>query len=63
MRQAMLASRDYSGYNQNVPRQMTGVHVTAYFGLGNMRMALLDNRLDPDFKNNYGRTPLFVGNI
>jgi Ankyrin repeats (3 copies) len=57
--QAMMASRSFSGYSQRVPRQMTGVHVAAYFGLKEAIAALLTkDGVDPDSKNSYGRTPL-----
>jgi hypothetical protein len=56
--QAMMASRGYSDYSQNVPRQMTGVHLAAYFGLTGVIMALLKNRHNPDVKDTYDRSPL-----
>jgi hypothetical protein len=59
--QAILASKSYSwdsGYSQRVLRQMTGVHVAAYFGLREAIMALLKNGHDLDTKDNGGRTPL-----
>src|SRR5271170_4794801 len=58
--QAMMASREYSGYSQFVPRQMTGVHVAAYFGLKEAIAALLaKDGVDPDSKDTYyGQTPL-----
>jgi hypothetical protein len=59
--QALIASRRYlndSGYSQRVPRQMTGVHLAAYFGLTGVIMALLKNRHNPDIKDTYDRSPL-----
>jgi len=56
--QAMMASRSYSGYSQRVPRQMTGLHVAAYFGLAAAIMALFESGLGPDVKDTYGKTPL-----
>ncbi|RYP93508.1 hypothetical protein DL770_000392 [Monosporascus sp. CRB-9-2] len=56
--QAMVASRNYSGYSQKVPRQMTGVHLAAYFGLKKTIIALFANRHAPDLKDSYGWTPL-----
>ena len=43
--QAMIASKltPRSGYSQRVPRQMTGVHLAAYFGLRKTMIALLKN--------------------
>jgi hypothetical protein len=61
-RQAMMASRLYSGhqgYSQSVPRQIIGAHVTAYFGLREAMVALLKNEHDPNVKDSYGRTPLW----
>jgi ankyrin repeat protein len=54
----MMASGNYHDYSQNVPRQMTGVHVTAYFGLREAMIALLENGYDPDSKDSNGQTPL-----
>jgi ankyrin repeat protein len=56
--QAMMAFGDYSGYSQRVPRRQTGVHLTAYFGLAKVMIALLKNGHQPDLKDTYGRTPL-----
>ena len=56
--QAMMASGGYSNYSQGVPRQMTGLHLAAYFGLTGVTMALLKNRHNPDVKDTYGRAPL-----
>ncbi|KAI9771530.1 MAG: hypothetical protein M1840_002150 [Geoglossum simile] len=56
--QAMMASGSYSGYSQRVPRQMTGVHVAAYFGLVGTIMGLLNNGHNPGLQDSYGRTPL-----
>ena len=55
--QAMIASGRYSGYSQRVPRQVTGVHLAAYFGLSKTTIALLGNGHDPDVDTD-GRTPL-----
>jgi hypothetical protein len=59
--QALMASKRYSselGYRREVPRQMTGVHLAAYFGLKETIMALLKNGCNPNSKDTYGRTPL-----
>src|ERR1700722_14607775 len=56
--QAMMASGKYSGCSQRVPRQMTGTHLVAYFGLSETMMALFRNEHDPDVKDTNGRTPL-----
>ena len=59
--QAIFASkrqRWYFDYSQRVPRQMTGVHLAAYFGLTGVIMVLLKNRYNPDVKDTYDRSPL-----
>jgi hypothetical protein len=56
--QVMMASKGYRGYSQKVPRQMTGVHLAAYFGLREAMAVLLKNRHVPNSKDTYGRTPL-----
>ena len=56
--QAMMVSRSYSGYSQRVPKQITGVHIAAYFGLGGIIIRLLRDRYDPDLQDSYGWTPL-----
>ena len=56
--QAMMASGKHSGYSQTVPRQMTGIHLAAYFGLSETMTALLSNGYDPDVKDTNSRTPL-----
>jgi ankyrin repeat protein len=56
--QAMMASRDYFGYSQRVPKQMTGLHLAAYFGLREAMIALLKNGYDRNVKDTYRQTPL-----
>jgi ankyrin repeat protein len=61
--QAIMASRRYFGdsaYIQRVPRQMTGIHLAAYFGMREAVIALHENghHHHPDSKDNDGRTPL-----
>ena len=59
--QALITSRQYSshsGYSQIAPRQMTGVHLPAYFGLTGVIMALLKSGNHPNTKDGWGRTPL-----
>ncbi|MCJ1272183.1 hypothetical protein MMC22_012091 [Lobaria immixta] len=58
--QAMMVPTNYCGqrYSQNVPRQMTGVHLTAWFGLVHMTSKLIRNGFPSDRKNEYGQTPL-----
>jgi ankyrin repeat protein len=45
-------------YSQEVPRQMTGPHLAAYFGLKEAMITLLENGHDLDSKDSNGRTPL-----
>jgi ankyrin repeat protein len=56
--QALIASGSRYGYSQKVPKQMTGIHLAAYFGLGEAMVALLKNGHDPNSKDSGGRTPL-----
>jgi len=57
--QAMMASLSYYfGYRKRVPRQITGAHLAAYFGLSETMIALLKNGHNPDAKDTFGRTPL-----
>lgn len=58
--QAMLAAKAnrYRGYSQDVPGQVTGVHLAACFGLRDSIVALLKNGNEPDLKDTHGRTPL-----
>ncbi|KAI1092560.1 ankyrin repeat-containing domain protein [Rostrohypoxylon terebratum] len=58
--QAMMATQDYRyhGYSQDVPRQITGVHLAAYFGLRDTVEALLKNGYEPDSNDTHRRTPL-----
>lgn len=56
--QAMLASGNYPGYSQNAPRQMTGLHLAAYFGLRESVAALIEKQPNFDSKDNSGRTAL-----
>jgi Ankyrin repeats (3 copies) len=58
--QAMLARKRYSthsDYSQEVPRQITGLHLSAQFGTTEVAAAILD-WADLDSKDSYGRTPL-----
>ncbi|KAK3947251.1 ankyrin-1 [Pseudoneurospora amorphoporcata] len=43
---------------QDVPGQVTGVHLAACFGLRDSIVALLKNGNKPDLKDTHGRTPL-----
>ena len=57
---ASQASKGYFDYSQRVPRQVTGVHVAAYFGLVEMIISLLKKEYNPDLQDSYGRTPLLL---
>ena len=57
--QAMMGSRSHSGYSHSGPRQMTGVHVSAYFGLTEVIIALLKSGHDPYSMDTWGKTPLW----
>ena len=56
--QAMMVSGRYSNHSQTIPRQMTGVHLAAYFGLVEVTTALLKNGHDADSKDGNNETPL-----
>jgi ankyrin repeat protein len=56
--QAMMVSGGYSNYSQRIPKQMTGVHLAAYFGLREAMISLLKNGHHPDSKDSDGWTPL-----
>ncbi|UKZ55877.1 hypothetical protein TrVGV298_009701 [Trichoderma virens] len=70
--QAMMSDREYHFHNfsQDIPKQMTGIHLAAYFGLSGLLYAvwngheavvkqLLDNGADLECKDKeYGRTLL-----
>lgn len=58
--QVLMALKRYSDevkYSQKGPKQMTGLHLAAFFGVGNAVLGLLDSN-PPDLKDSYGRTPL-----
>ncbi|KAI9778776.1 MAG: hypothetical protein M1839_007866 [Geoglossum umbratile] len=44
--------------DQSVPKNMTGVHLAAYFGLKEVIIALLKDGYDLKFKDSHGWTPL-----
>ena len=55
----MLSQNDvYAPYSQMIPRRIKGVHVAAYFGLWKSLITLLEDGLDPNFKDEHGQTPL-----
>jgi ankyrin repeat protein len=58
--QAMMASGKYryGKYSQEVPKNVTGVHLAAYFGLEEITSTLLKKGYQSDCKDTYGRTPL-----
>jgi ankyrin repeat protein len=59
--QALLAPMysGYSNYSQEVPRQITGLHLAAYFGVCEAVSILLQHGQSPDLKNSRGQTPLW----
>jgi hypothetical protein len=56
--QAMMASGSHSGYSQDMPRKITGLHLAAYFGLRDVMVDLLTKGQDPNLKDSNGQTPL-----
>ncbi|KAH8650278.1 hypothetical protein BGZ60DRAFT_335142, partial [Tricladium varicosporioides] len=61
--QALLAEKTYSfdtRYSQRFPRDMTGLHLAAYFGFEAIFQPLLATaQFHVDSKDTYGRTPLW----
>jgi hypothetical protein len=58
--QALMAVTRWSGhrkYSQNVPKQMTSLHLAAYFGVDEAVQFLISSD-SPDPEDSYGRTPL-----
>ncbi len=49
-------------YSQDVPRQVMGVHLAAYFGLDSALSHLL-NDANPNLKDSFNGTPLFYGSV
>ena len=59
--QALIAGKPpsvYSGYSQRFPKQMTGLHLAAYFGVQEAANSLLEHIHVLDLRDSYGRTPL-----
>ncbi|KAK2589553.1 hypothetical protein QQS21_012766 [Conoideocrella luteorostrata] len=57
--QAMMAfSRRYSNYSQEIPK-LKGLHLAAYFGLGESIIRLLENGNILDVEDSHKRTPLW----
>jgi hypothetical protein len=56
--QALELSEDYSDRLGMDSGRITGVHLAAYFGLGGAIMALIQNGVELDCMDPYGRTPL-----
>ncbi|KAH8672580.1 hypothetical protein BGZ60DRAFT_373737, partial [Tricladium varicosporioides] len=58
--QVLIAVKRWSGhkkYSQEIPKQMTGLHLAAYFGVDDAVQFLL-SCYSPDPKDSYSRTPL-----
>jgi len=58
--QALTAMKRWSeevGYSQRSPKQITGVHLAAHFGVDNAVQFLIGSN-NPDSNDSYGRTPL-----
>ncbi|OCL04595.1 ankyrin repeat protein, partial [Glonium stellatum] len=52
-----IASR-YLRHSQRAPRQVTALHLAAYFGLSKATTTLFKNKHNPDVQDSRGRTPL-----
>ncbi|KAI0196461.1 hypothetical protein F4808DRAFT_305556 [Astrocystis sublimbata] len=47
----------FEGWSQRIPKQMTGLHLAAYFGLEEVVASLLED-WEPDLRDEHGQTPL-----
>ncbi|KGQ02961.1 Ankyrin-3 [Beauveria bassiana D1-5] len=59
--QALMAARAWpgcSGFSQRVPRQLTGLHLAAHFGIEKAVETLIQHEADADARDDAGRTPL-----
>jgi Ankyrin repeats (3 copies) len=56
----MISESRYGNYTQHVPKQMTGVHLAAHFGLTRLMGMSLEHRHPSDCKDSYDRTPLWL---
>ncbi|KAH9204100.1 hypothetical protein DL95DRAFT_439405 [Leptodontidium sp. 2 PMI_412] len=59
--QALMAVKRWSGdtkYSQEIPKQMTGLHLVAYFGVYEAANILIRHGQGLDMKDSRGRTPL-----
>ncbi|KFY70028.1 hypothetical protein V499_09532 [Pseudogymnoascus sp. VKM F-103] len=56
--QAIMARYTYSGYSQEAPRQTTGAHLIAYFGLQEAMSTFIKYGHDPNLKDSRGWTAL-----
>ena len=59
--QGLLATKRHlwhPNYSQELPRQITGLHLAAYFGVKEAINALLKKGIQADSNDNNGRTPL-----
>ncbi|KAH7418500.1 hypothetical protein BKA64DRAFT_590520, partial [Cadophora sp. MPI-SDFR-AT-0126] len=54
---AFKRHRSEVNYSQNGPKQMTGLHLAAFFGVSSVILSLLDSN-PPDLKDSRDRTPL-----
>jgi hypothetical protein len=55
----LVSDYHFSGCSQQVPKQMSGLHLCAYFGLKGSLLTLLENGMEPECKDTSGRTPLW----
>ncbi|KAK6501953.1 hypothetical protein TWF481_009771 [Arthrobotrys musiformis] len=58
--QAAMASRGSPNYSQNVPQQVTCLHLASYFGLWEVVRTLLLGGCKPDVKDTHDQTPLLL---
>ncbi|EHK21973.1 uncharacterized protein TRIVIDRAFT_132487, partial [Trichoderma virens Gv29-8] len=58
--QAMMSDREYHFHNfsQDIPKQMTGIHLAAYFGLSGTVVELIKKGHNPEVCDTFGRSGL-----
>ncbi|UKZ83618.1 hypothetical protein TrVFT333_011427 [Trichoderma virens FT-333] len=61
--QALMATKTYrylnKGYSQNIPKKMTGLHLTGFFGVNQATTTLLELGHSPNVEDTWGQKPLW----
>ncbi|KFY17886.1 hypothetical protein V492_00310, partial [Pseudogymnoascus sp. VKM F-4246] len=56
--QGLMATASDTEYSQQFPKEMTGLHLAAYFGIDVVVKHLLENQTEVNVKDGYDQTPL-----